>query len=408
MEPLNDILGRVTPRRQPTTNHPTYQGTSSPRSRAAQPPQPSVHQQSPEQIARLRPKYPYGSGPQQPDHATVGLRHHQDGSVVSRQSGQDHQSGRYPHPLPRPENRLSSHRPTQQQAGRMLSRSTRQELVPAQPPQPIPPLLPSAASKTGYYHRADDSTSNYYGDVIEEWDEQKEDIDNEGMRCGDWESNQPGQPLHKKPELEILPTSRAQRPAYLWETVSPHKAPVTHPTRDLRNLYTDTHAPVGMPTSSIQLPHPIAHTQDIQQYQRVTQPLNPQIVSGLEHEHTLKVSDVQRGSGKIMPSRPTHGRVPQVQQLPQPSSTALMPAKSICPKCQGAGYLRANVPFGDPHFGKAIACECKEAERRAKRRQQLREMSNLDALRDQNFQTFNSRVPGVQQAYSAAQAFAES
>jgi len=242
--------------------------------------------------------------------------------------------------------------------------------------------------------------------VIEEWDEPEQHVDDEGMHYGDWESNQP-EPLHKKPELEILPNPRAQRPAYLWETVSPHKAPVTRSTRDLRNLYTDTHAPVGMPTSSIQLPHPIAHTQDIQQYQRVTQPLNPQIVSGLEREHALKVPDVQRGSGKIMPSRPTHGRVSQVQQLPQPSSTALMPAKSICSKCQGAGYLRANVPFGDPHFGKAIACECKEAERRAKRRQQLREMSNLDALRDQNFQTFNSRVPGVQQACSAAQAFAE-
>jgi len=85
----------------------------------------------------------------------------------------------------------------------------------------------------------------------------------------------------------------------------------------------------------------------------------------------------------------------------------MMPAKSVCSRCQGAGYLRTDVPFGHPHFGKAIACECKEAERRAKRRQQLREMSNLDALRDQNFQTFNSRVPGVQEACSATLAFAE-
>jgi DNA replication protein DnaC len=87
---------------------------------------------------------------------------------------------------------------------------------------------------------------------------------------------------------------------------------------------------------------------------------------------------------------------------------AIAAAKAApCSKCHGAGYLRANVTFGHPHFGKAIACECKEAERRAKRRQQLREMSNLDAFRNQNFQTFNARVPGVQEAYKATLAFAE-
>jgi DNA replication protein DnaC len=34
-------------------------------------------------------------------------------------------------------------------------------------------------------------------------------------------------------------------------------------------------------------------------------------------------------------------------------------------------------------------------------------MSNLDAFRNQNFQTFNARVPGVQEAYKATMAFAE-
>src|SRR5437588_10847992 len=117
MEPLNDILGRVTPRRQPTSNHPTYQGTSSPSSRAAQPSQLPTRQQSPEQKARLRQRNPYGS--QQSDHAAVDPRVPQDGSVVSRQpgrsAGQDYREpGRYPtSPLPRSENRLPSHRQTQ-------------------------------------------------------------------------------------------------------------------------------------------------------------------------------------------------------------------------------------------------------------------------------------------------------
>jgi len=416
MEPLNDILGRVTPRRQPTSNHPTYQGTSSPSSRAAQPSQLPTRQQSPEQMARLRQRNPYGSQQQQPDHVVVDPHRPQDGSIVSRQpgrsAGQDYREpGRYPtSPLPRSENRLPSHRQTQPPLGHMLSR-TQQELPSTQPPQPIQPLLPSAAGKTGNYHHADDS-SNYYGDVIDEWDEEEEeeDVDEEGMRYGDWEGDEP-EPVYKRPELEVLPNPRTHHPSYLRETTpAPRKVQNGRLTRDLRNIYTDaladSHTPVGMPPSSTQLPHPTVHTQDVQQYQRVTQPLNPHIVSGLEREHGLRPPDVQRaGGGKITPPRPTRSRVSQPYQLPEPPAT-LMPAKSICPRCQGAGYLRADVPFGDPHFGKAIACECKEAERRAKRRQQLREMSNLDALRDQNFPAFNARVPGVQDAYSATLAFA--
>jgi DNA replication protein DnaC len=258
----------------------------------------------------------------------------------------------------------------------------------------------------GQYHRAD-STSYYDGDVIDDWDQEEEDSDDEGMRYGDWESDEP-EPIYQRPELEVLPNPRTHHPSYLRETVAPHRAPISRPTRDLRNIYTtDTHAPVGMPTLPTPLPHSTARTQDIQPYQRVTQPLSPKIISGLEREHGLRVPDVQRaGSGKITPAMPSRDRILQTHQLPEPPAT-LMPAKSICLKCQGAGYLRADVPFGDPHFGKAIACECKEAERRAKRRQQLREMSNLDALRDQNFQTFNARVPGVQEAYKATLAFAE-
>ena len=65
-----------------------------------------------------------------------------------------------------------------------------------------------------------------------------------------------------------------------------------------------------------------------------------------------------------------------------------------------------DVPFGHPNFGKPIACECKEAERKEKRRLQLREMSNLDAHHSQVFKTFNSRVPGVQEAYHVSEEYA--
>ena len=407
MEPLNEILERVTPRRQLTSNHPTYQGTFSPSSRATQPSQPPTkHQQSP-QVTYQRQKYPYS---EQPDHVTANPHRSQDRLGVSWSAGQEstphRESGRYQtSPLQRSENRVPSYRQAQPPTGRMLSQA-QQEASSPQPSEPIQPLLPSATNKTGNYHRADDSIPNFYADVIDEWDEGEEDVDQEGMRYGDWESDEL-EPVYKRPALEILPNPRTYHPAQLQETKPPRRALTGRPTRDLHTP--DTHTPVGMPTSSAQLPRSTTHTQDIRQYQRVTQPLNPKIISGLERERTLRPSDIQRASsGKITPSKPSHGRVSPTHQFPEPLPVAIMPTKTAtCPRCQGAGYLRANVAFGHPHFGKAIACECKEAERRTKRRQQLREMSNLDAFRNQNFQTFNARVPGVQEAYKATMAFAE-
>jgi DNA replication protein DnaC len=404
MEPLSDILEKVTPRRQLTNNHTTYQGTSSPSSRAPQPSQPP-------QVTYLRQQSPYH--PKQPNHVTTDHRRAQDIGEVSwsadpqestpyRESATYHQKS----PLHRTENRGASYRQTQPPTKRMLSRG-QQEASLLQSAQPIQPLLPSAVNKTGHYHHADDSTPNYYADVIEEWEPEEEEVDHERMRYGDWESDEP-EPIYKRPSLEVLPNSRMHHPpAQLQETRPPRRALTGRPTRDLRNLYTtESHTPVEI---SAQLPYSTTHTQDIRQYQRVTQPLSPKTISGLEREHVLRQPDLQRGgSGKITPSKPSYGHVLPTHQLPESRPMAIAAAKAApCSKCHGAGYLRANVTFGHPHFGKAIACECKEAERRAKRRQQLREMSNLDAFRNQNFQTFNARVPGVQEAYKATLAFAE-
>lgn len=78
-----------------------------------------------------------------------------------------------------------------------------------------------------------------------------------------------------------------------------------------------------------------------------------------------------------------------------------------CPICKGAGYVRADVPYGHPQFGKPIACACKEAEWVQRRRRQLVAMSNLAALGDKSFATFNKRIPGVVEAFRAAWAFAQ-
>jgi DNA replication protein DnaC len=79
--------------------------------------------------------------------------------------------------------------------------------------------------------------------------------------------------------------------------------------------------------------------------------------------------------------------------------------KRLCEICKGAGYLRADVPFGHPQFGKLISCRCKEAEQAAQRRLQLYALSQLEALRDKRLSNFNFRVPGTQAAGLAARQF---
>jgi DNA replication protein DnaC len=91
----------------------------------------------------------------------------------------------------------------------------------------------------------------------------------------------------------------------------------------------------------------------------------------------------------------------------QPKVEHLAPHKEgTCERCKGAGYLRVPVPFGHPQFGKPIRCQCKEAERAAQRRQQLNALSNLNALLDKRLESYNFRIPGTQDAFRAACAFA--
>ena len=78
----------------------------------------------------------------------------------------------------------------------------------------------------------------------------------------------------------------------------------------------------------------------------------------------------------------------------------------ICPLCRGAGRLRVDVPYGDPSFGKSVACSCVEERQKSLRLQQRRQAANLDAFRESTFKTFNSRLPGVQEAFRESVEFA--
>ena len=83
--------------------------------------------------------------------------------------------------------------------------------------------------------------------------------------------------------------------------------------------------------------------------------------------------------------------------------------QDVCPTCKGAGFLRADVPFGHHNFGKPVPCVCKLVERKIRQQKKLLELSgisDLERFKDAAFNTFNLSVPGVQEAYLQAVAYA--
>src|SRR5438132_202133 len=56
----------------------------------------------------------------------------------------------------------------------------------------------------------------------------------------------------------------------------------------------------------------------------------------------------------------------------------------LCAICKDFGYVRRDVPIGDPEFGRAIACECRLGEVR----ERLTRRSHLGALAERTFRTF--------------------
>ena len=65
-----------------------------------------------------------------------------------------------------------------------------------------------------------------------------------------------------------------------------------------------------------------------------------------------------------------------------PAETEPEPA---CPICKDFGFVRKDVPLGDPAFGKAITCSCRQGEVRDR----LRRRSQIGALGDRTFDNFH-------------------
>ena len=259
------------------------------------------------------------------------------------------------------------------------------------------------------------TTSDYYdayptmppADVQEDWED-----DAEGMRYGDWEDEAiPNIDRYSPTDAEVTFAAPVvpQDTNWLTAQVLPHRqysSPIA--AREVPNKALQKAEPRSpltrnlreARTSQAQPPAPQAPTQETQRYHRNTQPLNARAVVGMNQDFSQEETDVQQPTRQVVIHEQLQQHLPVF--IPPP-----MAPKSVCSKCKGAGYLRIDVPFGHPNFGKPIPCECKEAERRERRREQLRSMSNLEAFRDKSFKTFNPRVPGVQEAYQVALEYAQ-
>lgn len=98
-----------------------------------------------------------------------------------------------------------------------------------------------------------------------------------------------------------------------------------------------------------------------------------------------------------------------VPTTPKPMTTI---DANVCPVCKGAGFLRKNVPFGHPDFGKAHPCQCKTVEgvkRALAKTYTWLGAGSQDELESMTFVSFQPNANGkdVAQAYRKARSYAE-
>jgi len=90
------------------------------------------------------------------------------------------------------------------------------------------------------------------------------------------------------------------------------------------------------------------------------------------------------------------------------------PPASVCPICQGAGYVHPLLPSGKPDFSRVVVCHCTQEKLNREHQAHLQQYSNLGSLTRFTFDNLNpegeSLSPANQerfrQAYQAARAFA--
>ena len=358
MERLNDIFSRAAQRRQQQSDHrSTYQAPSQGSRPEAAPPRRPL----PEQTARLG----------QPAHAPNAPQTGGQRTLPPATRREQSDPNAYAQRPPYNQQRVQASRPTEdkfsftpERGGWSPGRS-----------------MPST--------HADAYRPMVQADVQHEWED-----DTAIIRYGDWENDVYDERAHQQAPDSPHTVNRAA--ARIAQT---YKGNRSMATRELHSLSEeeanlpmpmmrdgrDGRLPVPLP------PSPLTAPQEVRQTHRATQPLN-------RAQTIVRMSqDLPQDQSPVQPNR---------QMILSRQTAFYAPTTGPCPICKGAGYLRADVPYGDPSFGKPIACKCKEAERKQKRRQQLEQMSDLGAFYNKSFESFNSRVAGVQEAYNVANKFA--
>ena len=90
--------------------------------------------------------------------------------------------------------------------------------------------------------------------------------------------------------------------------------------------------------------------------------------------------------------------------LPEPLRP---PDTGACPRCHDAGWLRVEVSVGHPSFGRMIRCDCLIEKETKQRGRENRRLSQLDGLEDRSFESFDTSVQGVEDAFAITKAFAD-
>jgi DNA replication protein DnaC len=410
---LHNIVGRVSSQRRYQNEQQAAPNTEEQRSQFTQ----SAPQRRPlpEQRAQQGARNPYTS--EQQSYTSTNLPGKTQNLRPQNFSGQDEMDNYY---ADRPQRTITNRpsTPASYPQANEYTRPARLHQPPTvdeaytRPPMPSQPQMRSRAT----LHHSDDFGPVPSADTMQPWSDESDDI--AGMRDDDWEEglmmNAPvTRPPYQSAEA-MVKHSQAQYAPQLREIT--HVEEINNAreiarSRSPRSVEPRPSLPARTPMPAL----PPAQSSPLspariqaagRTQQRNTQPLNSRI-------------PIDPGQARTYPERPPMAQEPTKQPRPVPAirepmlpyvlptTSAPTSPKSVCPKCRGAGYLRTNVPFGHPNFGRPIACECKEAERKDKRRQQLRDISNLDAFRDRTFRTFNSRVPGVQEAFEVSHDYAQ-
>src|SRR3712207_5652015 len=79
-----------------------------------------------------------------------------------------------------------------------------------------------------------------------------------------------------------------------------------------------------------------------------------------------------------------------INRLQEPTGDGTPPPSDPvpCPRCGGAGFLRYDVPYGDPNFGRLQTCACRVRDVAASRAARFRDLSHLGPLETKRFASF--------------------